>query len=41
MSIRQQRLQRIARRRLLGAIATTTACAAWLCISGMASAITN
>lgn len=41
MSRRQLRLQRAARRRLLGVIATTTACAAWLCTSGMAGAITN
>lgn len=41
MTRRQMRLQRLARRRLLGAIAPTTACAAWLCTSGMAGAITS
>jgi hypothetical protein len=38
---RQQRLKRTARRRILGALAVTPACAAWLCASGMASAITT
>ena len=41
MSIRQSRMRRAARRSLLGAIATTTACCAWLLASGMASTITN
>ncbi|WP_268932776.1 hypothetical protein [Pseudomonas sp. OF001] len=41
MSRRQLRLQRAARRRMLGIIATTTAGAAWLCYSGLAGAITT
>lgn len=41
MSRRQLRLQRVARRRILGALAVTTACAAWLCTSGLAGAITS
>lgn len=41
MTRRQRRLKRVARRRLINAIATSTACAAWLCASGMAGAITN
>ena len=41
MSRRQLRLQRAARRRMLCIIATTSACAAWLCSSGLAGAITT
>lgn len=41
MSRRQLRLQRAARRRMLGIIATTSACAAWLCSSGWAGAVTS
>lgn len=36
MSRRQLRLQRAARRRMLGIIATTSACAAWLYASDWA-----
>lgn len=41
MTRRQLRLQRIARRRILGAIAVTTGCAAWFCASGLATVITT
>lgn len=41
MSRRQLRLQHAARRRILGALAVTTACSAWLLASGWAGSIAS
>ncbi|WP_302850325.1 hypothetical protein [Geopseudomonas aromaticivorans] len=41
MSRRQQRLQRIFRRRMIGAFAVAAACGWWIFLSSMAGTITN